>query len=165
MLSSWLNQVSILNCWQLTSKCKTSKRKCSKKCVLKNSQKNTCTTVSFLIKLQTSACKFIKKETLTLMFFCEYCEIIKITVFAEHLRATAPKNIKVFIEKWSLDKCCPCYQYVSITLIASILKWFSLMIFFGSKLSLCRCFKLATRKARYLLGVLSKTCLYHSINK
>ena len=35
----------------------------------------------FKIKLQTSACNFIKKETLALMFFCEFCEIFKNTFF------------------------------------------------------------------------------------
>ena len=29
------------------------------------------------------------KETLAQVFFCEYCEISKITFFTEHLRATA----------------------------------------------------------------------------
>ena len=29
------------------------------------------------------------KETPTLMFFCEYCEIFKNTCFEEHLRTTA----------------------------------------------------------------------------
>ena len=45
--------------------------------ILQNSQENTCTRVSFLIKLQTSACNFIKKETLVQIFSCEFCEISK----------------------------------------------------------------------------------------
>ena len=40
---------------------------------------NTCARVSFLIKLQ--ACNFIKKETLTQLFSCEFCEIYKNTFF------------------------------------------------------------------------------------
>ena len=56
-------------------------RRCSVKKVfleiLQNSQKNTCARVSFLIKLQTSACNFIKKETLAQVFSCEFCKISK----------------------------------------------------------------------------------------
>ena len=44
-----------------------------------NSQENTCTRVSFLIKLQASACNFIKIETLAQVFSCEFCEISKNT--------------------------------------------------------------------------------------
>ena len=47
--------------------------------ILQNSQKNTCTRVSFLIKLQ--ACNFIKKETLAQAFFYEFCEISQISQF------------------------------------------------------------------------------------
>ena len=36
--------------------------------ILQNSQKNTCTRVSFLIKLQASARNFIKKEILAKVF-------------------------------------------------------------------------------------------------
>ena len=47
-------------------------RRCSAKKmfvkVLQNSQENTCTRVSFLIKLQALACNFIKKETLVQVF-------------------------------------------------------------------------------------------------
>ena len=54
-------------------------RRCSLKKVFfeisQNSQENTCPRVSFLIKLQASACKFINKDTLTQVFFCEICEI------------------------------------------------------------------------------------------
>ena len=35
----------------------------------------------FLIKLQAEICNFVKKETLTLVFSCEFCEISKSTVF------------------------------------------------------------------------------------
>ena len=35
---------------------------------------------------------FIKKETLTLVFSCEFCEISKNTFFTEHLRATISEN-------------------------------------------------------------------------
>ena len=44
-----------------------------------NSQENTCTRVSFLIKLQASGLQLIKKETLAQVFLCEFCEISKNT--------------------------------------------------------------------------------------
>ena len=37
----------------------------------------------------TSACNFIKKETLAQVFSCEFCEIPENTFFTEHLWATA----------------------------------------------------------------------------
>ena len=58
-------------------------RRCSVKKVFleisQNSQKNTCARVSFLIKLQTEACNFIKKATLGQVFSLEFCEIFKNT--------------------------------------------------------------------------------------
>ena len=45
--------------------------------ISQNSQGNTCARVSSLIKLQGSACNFIKKETLAQVFSCEFCEIYK----------------------------------------------------------------------------------------
>ena len=69
-------------------------RKCSvKKVFLKisqNLQENICARVSFLIKLQASACNFIKKETLTQMFSCEFCKIFKSTIFYRTLRWPPP---------------------------------------------------------------------------
>ena len=50
--------------------------------ISKNSQKNTCARVSFLIKLQ--ACNFIKKETLAQVLSCEFWEISKNSFFTEH---------------------------------------------------------------------------------
>ena len=44
-----------------------------------NSQENTCVIVSFVMKLQAEACNFIKKETLTQVFSCEFYEISKST--------------------------------------------------------------------------------------
>ena len=49
--------------------------------ILQNSQENTCARVSFLIKLQAQASKFIKKETLTQVFSCELCKNPKNTFF------------------------------------------------------------------------------------
>ena len=45
--------------------------------ISQNSQENTGVRVSFLIKAW--ACNFIKKETLTQVFSCEFCEISKNT--------------------------------------------------------------------------------------
>ena len=56
-----------------------------------------CVGVSCLIKLQASACNFIKKETPLQVFSCEFCKIFKNTVFTEHLRATA--SVGLFLEK------------------------------------------------------------------
>ena len=57
--------------------------------ISQNSQENTCVRASFLIKFQVKAFIFIKKETLTQMFSCEFCEISKNTFFTEHFRTTA----------------------------------------------------------------------------
>ena len=60
-------------------------QRCSvKKMFLKisqNSKENTCVRVSFFAKCWLEACKFIKKETLAQVFFCEFCEISKNTFF------------------------------------------------------------------------------------
>ena len=53
--------------------------------ISQNSQENTCVIVSFLIKLQAWACKFIKKETLAQIFSCEFCGVSENTFFKEHL--------------------------------------------------------------------------------
>ena len=42
--------------------------------ISQNSQKNTCTRVSFLVKLQAETCNFIKKMTLVQVFCCEIYE-------------------------------------------------------------------------------------------
>ena len=70
-----------------------SHRRCSIKKVFwkisQNSQENTCATVSFLIKLQASACNFIKKETLAQAFSCVFCKIFNNIFLIQHLRVTA----------------------------------------------------------------------------
>ena len=68
-------------------------QRCSaKKDVLKNFAKFTgkhlCRS-PFLIKSQTSACNFIKKENLVQVFSCEFCKISQNTFFIGHLRTTA----------------------------------------------------------------------------
>ena len=41
------------------------------------------------LKFIKKACKFIKKESLAQVFFCEFCKIPKNTFFTEHLWTTA----------------------------------------------------------------------------
>ena len=57
--------------------------------ISQNSPENTCARASFLIKLQTKAYNFIKKETLAQVFSCKFCEISKNTFFKEHFWASA----------------------------------------------------------------------------
>ena len=38
------------------------------------------------VKFWCQACSFIKKETLALVFFCEFCEIFKNVYFEEYLQ-------------------------------------------------------------------------------
>ena len=88
----------------MSSFLRNSHRSCSiRKGVLRNSTKFTgkhlCQSL-FLIKLQVSACNFIKKETLAQVFFCEFCEISKNTFFIEHLRNTASP-----LSLYSICKC------------------------------------------------------------
>ena len=44
-----------------------------------------------------SPCNFIKKETLTQVFSCEFCELSKNTFFTGHLWATASAACSMFI--------------------------------------------------------------------
>ena len=71
--------------------------------ISQNSQENTCVRISFLIKLKAKACNFIKKETLTQVFPCEFFEISKNTFFAEHIWTTdsASQTCKIgVIQTW-----------------------------------------------------------------
>ena len=72
--------------------------------ILQNSQENTCTRVSFLIKLP-QACNFIKKETLAQTFYCEVCEISKNTFFHKTpLVAVSESNRYSFCNRNSFTK-------------------------------------------------------------
>ena len=57
--------------------------------ISQNSQENTCTRISFLIKFQVSVCNFIEKGTLAQMFSCKFFEIFKNTFF----HRTSPKEL------------------------------------------------------------------------
>ena len=70
-----------------------------KKVLLKisqSSQENTCVRDSFLAKLETSACNFIKKETLAQVFSCEFCKISKNTFFYRTLLVAASDRSGIF---------------------------------------------------------------------
>ena len=93
---------------RLWGSAKSSHRRCSiKKVFLKiseNSQENTCVRASFLINLQAETCNFIKKETLTQVFSCEFSEIFKNNFFAEQLRATDSVQHKVYdFQVWNME--------------------------------------------------------------
>ena len=49
-------------------------------------------------------CNFIKKEALTQVFSCEFCEISKNTFLTEHLRTTASIDYKWIINKSGMNK-------------------------------------------------------------
>ena len=57
--------------------------------ISQNLQENTCTRVSFLMKLQASGLQLYYKEALAQVFSCKFCEISKNTFFTEHLPMTA----------------------------------------------------------------------------
>ena len=46
----------------------------------------------FLNKVTDLACNFLKKQTLALVFSCEFHEISQNTFFTEHIRTTASQN-------------------------------------------------------------------------
>ena len=59
--------------------------------ISQNSQENTCTSVSFLIKLQAISLRppTLLKKRLWQVFSCEFCEISKNIFSTEHLWTTA----------------------------------------------------------------------------
>ena len=52
---------------------------------------------SFFNEVAGPACHFIKKGALAQVFFCEFCEISKNTLFAEHAWVTASRIISTRI--------------------------------------------------------------------
>ena len=72
---------------------------------------------------------FIKKETPTQVFFCEYCEIFKNTYFEKHLRTTASVNSRAAVFQESLALCpakCPNFwnfQLGQVSLANTYSKW------------------------------------------
>ena len=68
----------------------------------------------FLSAVFSTACNFIKKETLAQVFSCQFCEIFKNTYFIEHLWMAASVNIVlmclccVFVELYVYVLCTRC---------------------------------------------------------
>ena len=79
--------------------------------ISQNSEENTFARDSFLIKLQPWGCNFIKRESLTKVFSCEFCEISKNTFFIEHLRTTAFVLPRSRHEILSLSDCNWAWTY------------------------------------------------------
>ena len=62
--------------------------------IFQKSQKNVCARTSFIIELQAETCNFIKKETLTLVFSCEFWE--KLSSYYRCSFSTATKILNDF---------------------------------------------------------------------
>ena len=86
-LENWAecrNKLYLSHTTKVLAELETVAQRCSVKKVFleisQNLQENTCASISFLIKLQVSTCNFVKKETLSQVFFCEFCEIFENTL-------------------------------------------------------------------------------------
>ena len=67
--------------------------------ISQNSQENTRARVlSFLIKLQPSACDFIKKEAVAQVCSCKFCEVYKSTFFQRTLLVVASVKYKFMLK-------------------------------------------------------------------
>ena len=94
-------------------------RSCHRRCsvkkvlleILQNSQEYTWATDY----LQPQACNFIKKESLTQVFCCEFWEISKNNFFIEHLRTTA-------FEDWFIKLNSRLSFYSCLTVIEKLFK-------------------------------------------
>ena len=74
--------------------------------ISQNSQENTCTRVPFLVKLQAppATYNFIKKETLTQVFSCKFCEIFKNMFFKRTPLVAASKFTANILNNAQEDK-------------------------------------------------------------
>ena len=82
-----------------------------KKCVLRNfakftKKKTICARVFFSIKLQAKANNFIKKETLTQMFSCEFCKIFK-NIFSDRTPPVVASERNWFYQSSFWRLCVP----------------------------------------------------------
>ena len=110
-----------------------------------NSQENICVRVSFLVKLQASACNYIKKDTLAQTFPWEFRKTYKNTFFTEHLRATASGNLnflnqtcglvtyKIMCKRWKIW-----LQNIKLTLRKKMLVFGVVLVRFQSKCGIMR---------------------------
>ena len=82
---------------------------CSVKKVLweisQNSQENTCSRACFLIKLHAETCNFIKKETRSQIFSCDFCAISKNTFLHRTPLVAAYESILVLTFFFPFVKC------------------------------------------------------------
>ena len=88
-----------------------------------NSQENICARVCFLIKFQ--ACNFIKKETLSQVFTCEFSEIFKSTFFyGTPLVAASTFNLKSLLNQMFSDLqaiFCFCDWQINVTIFSNVI--------------------------------------------
>ena len=84
---------------------------------------NICVRVSFSIKLQAWDLQLYLKETLAKVFFCEFCEIFKNTLFVEHHRLTASDIRVQVVVIYNLNLFL---QFVTINFTFSLLRVFTL---------------------------------------
>ena len=78
------------------------------KCLLNSSSHRRCSLRKGV--LRPEACNFIKKETLTKLFSCEFCEISKDIFFTEHLWVTASDPTSSLIRYF--PKCSPIFFFL-----------------------------------------------------
>ena len=98
-LSPRKNWVAYIN-WMNGKKLEVVVRRCSvNKAFLKssqNSQENTLARVPFLIKLQVSACNFIKNGTLAKCFPVNFANFLGAPFFLKHLWWLLLKNMSIY---------------------------------------------------------------------
>ena len=90
--------------------------------IQQNLQENTCTKISFLVKL-LEVCNFTKKEPLTQVFSSDFCKILKNIFFTEQLRVTASDTrMQVFV----IHNLNLSFQFVTINFKFCLLQIFTL---------------------------------------
>ena len=115
-------------------------QKCSVKKVFleisQNSQENTYSRASFLIKLQASACNFIKNEALVQLFSCEFYEICK-TTFSCRITSVAASEEITEVKLLNVKRGTDLKQILIITLAENTKlkfnKLFKLLIAWSSR--------------------------------
>ena len=90
--------------------------------IQQNLQENTCTKISFLVKL-LEVCNFTKKEPLTQVFSSDFCKIFKNIFFTEQLRVTtSDTRMQVFV----IHNLNLSFQFVTINFKFCLLQIFTL---------------------------------------
>ena len=89
--------------------------------ISQNLQENACARVSFLIKLQGSACSLIKNETSGQVFSCEFCETFKNTFFHRTSPITPVNYFNFILNVFELNlsfnqaSCVSAFAYIIIS--------------------------------------------------